>query len=262
MDSRLPLDSPLWAQLPAAGSAALVVDLLTRLRVSPSDRDWGELWEQLGHQWTLYPVAYAALPHAVEIGREQGVMNSVEFLEGVGRLAAPLGRYPETELTHRLEPAFRAALQEVGVVAKFAARIWSGPAEEYGRVLMAAAALNGRPKLSLCLFKTHEGWSPELECGGCGSYLTGDIKDGELALQSVDKHMRPVSQPARVTQRDRQVAPDEVESDFAWLQELTLQAGQKQFHTWLRLLYGSAVCPRCGHSFVVMNEIARGLGKE
>ena len=82
----LALDSPRWSELVAAGgNTSLVPRLIQQLREAPLSDGWSELWEQLSHQWTGYPVAFAALPHVVALGLRHGIVDDPDFLLGLGR---------------------------------------------------------------------------------------------------------------------------------------------------------------------------------
>ena len=78
----LNLESKRWDDLTAAGGQGgrFVAQLIAALTDNPTDEDWGEVWEQVAHQWTLESAAYAALPHLLRLGIAQGITDNPEFL--------------------------------------------------------------------------------------------------------------------------------------------------------------------------------------
>jgi hypothetical protein len=117
----LDLDSDRWRELSAAGGhPELVPRLIRSLAERPTEAAWGEVWEQVGHQWSLYSSAYAALAHLLGLGISQGIATTPDFLLCVGRVAARM-EAPEP-CPDDLKAAFDAAVQEARELALQAAR--------------------------------------------------------------------------------------------------------------------------------------------
>jgi hypothetical protein len=250
----LDLSSPRWLELSSAGgrSTRLVPDLIAALRSQPSEGDWAEIWEQLGHQWTLHPVAYAALPHLVPLSVAQGRALSPDFLLSVGRLAAPLERI--APCPDDLRADYEAALRTCGA---FAARAAASPAYEprdYACVLGAAAALANRPGPGTQLFFTLCACEPEADftCPKCRSVLLADLRTPP-SIVAVDSHCRPISRVVAIRPRPSP-SPAAPTDDFTWLASLCRSAGQTRVLEWLCNLYGSASCPVCDTSIGLMDE--------
>ncbi len=87
----LDLEATRWSALEAAGGGGglVVAGLIDSLARSPTDRVWDEVWEQIAHQGGLYSSAYAALPHLLRLGVDQGLGEQPDFLIRLGGVAAP-----------------------------------------------------------------------------------------------------------------------------------------------------------------------------
>jgi hypothetical protein len=260
----LDLDSPRWAELATAGgNPSLLVGLLRSLREDPTEEDWEEAWEQVAHQFTRSSAAYAALPHLLRLGVEQGLATDPDFLFNMGRVAAPFE--VEAPVPEDLRADYEAALAEARTLAlQAAAAPGRYDADAYANVLYAAAALSGRTRLavgwiSLAMSRMPE--EVELDCPGCGASLLGPISKDGLVLEAVDAHARPISglslvepREASSTRWDLERPPEE---DFEWLTALCLAAGQEELIAVFRQLYGKTACPVCQAPFLVMNEVER-----
>jgi hypothetical protein len=215
----LPLTSARWSQLEAAGgNPSLVPRLIHSLADAPSTRNWAEVWEQLSHQWSGYSIAFAAVPHLVQLAIRQGLATSPGFLLGLGRTVDSLASIgpPPADLGGELEAAVRA----ITPVVQAAAGTPGYACEDYLCVLHAAAALSGRRGLGMKLFFSLYGSGPELECPRCGAYLSGEFEEGRLVFQSVNSRMQPLSGKAWVQPREPVPgSSDDVPTveDFKWL---------------------------------------------
>ena len=67
------LDDPRWNQLKSTyGTGATVAQLISRASADAPLDDWYDsLFQELLHQYTLSPVAYAAVPHLVDIAKRR-----------------------------------------------------------------------------------------------------------------------------------------------------------------------------------------------
>jgi hypothetical protein len=250
----LSLTSARWSQLHAAGgNPSLVPRLIQSLADAPSTGDWGEVWEQLSHQWSGYSIAFAAIPHLVRLAMRQGIAMTPEFLLGLGRTIdslVSLGPSPAD-----LKGDFEDALRAISPVVQTAARAFGYSRVDYLCVLHAAAALSGRHGLGTELFFSLFASAPGLDCPKCGAYLSGEFVESGLAFQSVNSHMRPMSGKAWVRPRDVVSSPPG--EGFHWLVGLCEAAKQEQLLKEICLLYGSLRCPLCGKEIVVMSEMLR-----
>jgi hypothetical protein len=256
----LPLDSGRWSSLVAAGGNSLLVpQLIQALRNNPTDRDWGEVWEQISHQWTGYSIAFAAVPHLVHLAIRQGVASTADFLLGLGRTVdsvAELGPPPAD-----LKGPWEDALREMTPIVDRTAITSGLDPEDYVSVLHASAALSAHHGLGTRLFFNLYHGGPEIDCPKCGASLLGDFEDNGLVFRSVNSRMQPLSEKAWV--RPRPLGPGPAESDspsdtFNWLVHLCAAADQGQVLLRIRLLYGKVTCPLCSTEMVVMSEVERG----
>jgi len=117
----LALDSAWWSELKTGGgNPALVVRLIRSLAETSRNEDWDEVWEQVSHQWSAYSVAFAAIPHLVDIAIGQGIATRPDFLLGLGRTVdslASLGPPPAD-----LRADFETALHNISRYVERAAR--------------------------------------------------------------------------------------------------------------------------------------------
>jgi len=236
----------------------LVLRLIRSLADAPSSQDWDEVWEQVSHQWSGYSIAFAAIPHLIQLGIRQDLTTDPGFLLGLGRTIdslASLGPPPPD-----LRSDFEAALRAVSPAVKEATKATGYSRENYLCVLHAAAALSGRrglgTELLFCVFAS----GPGLDCPRCKAYLSGEFEESGLAFQSINSHMQPLSKKAwvRLRKLGRGSSKDSHPAeDFMWLAWLCRAAKQKRLLSEISFLYGTLVCPLCGTEIIVMSEIMR-----
>lgn len=250
----LDLDSPRWLELEScSGRSRVVPDLLHRIRVRPTDEDWAEVWEQISHQWTLYPAAYAAVPHLVSLLVEQKQLRQRESLEDLARIAFPLERV--SECPQDLRHDFDASLEEAGVVAIDLARSSEAPRGDHISLLCSAAALAGRTTLGrLSLDATlHTEGEVVVACPKCHNELTAVFNEAfnEVHLEVLEGY------PRCRTTRVRPASPDHMPlaSDFAWGLVIARAQGLRST-AWLCGLWGGGACPYCNEEFVLADCLA------
>ncbi len=252
----LPIDSPRWTQLQAAGgNPRLVPRMIQRLRVAPTEADWAEVWEQLSHQWTGSSIGYAALPHLVDIALRTGKATDPDFLLGLGRTVdalRALGPAPAD-----LQESYEAALHAIRPAADQAARDSRYSPADYVSVLHAAAALTGRAGLGADLFFSLVASEPELTCPECEADLHGTFQDNGLFFHACDANMKPASPTAAVTPRQVSLNSASPSEDFDWLIGLCQASGQQNVLQQICLLYGRVTCPCCGNIIDVFENLVR-----
>jgi hypothetical protein len=276
----LALDSPRWSELEAAGGNPLLVPRLVQsLATNPTDEDWVEVWEQLSHQWSPYSIAFAALPHLVQLAMQRGLETDPDFLLGLARtvdVLVSLGSPPAD-----LRDAYDAALQQIKPIAERAAKeaicfprrprttyLGVGPpetgspearysAKEYVPALYALCALSGRERLGRELFFCLVASGPELDCPKCRAYLSGEFEEDGLVFQSRSSTWKPLSEEAWVTPRTQADVSKRVsgQDDFPWLVDLCCAAKQEEILLQVSHLYGTVTCPLCKAEFVPILEI-------
>jgi hypothetical protein len=250
----LDLDSPRWASLRACGgNPRLVPELIRALASAPRRRDWVEVLEQVSHQFSVYPVAYAAIPHLVELALADGTWCApgLGFLAKMSSVARP-SRWREPVPEDLREP-FETVMRELAALALRAVCDVRYEAQDFLEVLNAAAVLNGRFN-AVPLTWGHAGDdSIEPECPSCGACLVGEFEETTLRLWTMDQHARPTSKKFDVSPRsapetswDPSRPPGD---DFEWLIALCRRADQPKALQSVCALYGNAVCPACQIEF-------------
>ncbi len=164
----LPLDDPSWTTLagnygPGTAVARLLSDAWAG---APQDAWYEELFQNLLHQDTLSPVAYAAVPHLVEIAGQRAE-GRVEMMVLVGACYAHSGEAEAPALPAALRPAWDAAREDsVPMVLDMLRE--PGLTETAVRYLLAAlAALRGHAGLALAL----ETLDVDIQCPRCGEWI-------------------------------------------------------------------------------------------
>lgn len=249
----LELSSQRWGTLASAGgNPSLVPQLIRALYEGYSEDTWLEVWEQLGHQWTLYPVAYAALPHLVSIALANNLSRTPDFLLSVGRLAAPIETIEPCPPD--LASEFQESLNSCGAFALESAATQHDDPRNYATVLQAALALNGRAIPGVDLFFILAAGDPggEIMCPRCSAELMVQFED-PVGVFAIDRRLKRVSHVAPITPRTHESGDDV----FAWLTSLCRKAGDEVVIGWLRQLFGTSGCPKCGLTLNILAEVAR-----
>lgn len=247
------LTSQRWQTLRSAGGAPGPVPKLIRaLSERDSEDAWGEVWEQLGHQWTLYPVAYAALPHLVPIAVAHQRSHTPDFLLSVGRLATPF---------EALEPCppdllaeFNESLRLCGTYALEAAATHYDDPRDYAIVLQAALALTGKaiPGIDLFFILVADDPGAEMTCPECSTQLHAQFEEPpEVFAVGKDGKRTPGAVPIKP------VSDEEANDTYRWLASLCSTADEPEVLHWLQFLFGSSKCPKCGAGINILAEAAR-----
>ena len=165
----LPLDSPRWAALRSSpgGTGALAARLL---RDGPA-ADFGELFHQACHQFTVGEVAYAVVPHAVALAAGLPVAGRVEPLVIAGIVAACRAAYPDQcpTVPGDLRADYERANADALPLAADALGRAGWDEREALELLAVVAGLQERGELAVHLFGC--GTGGELECPSCGERL-------------------------------------------------------------------------------------------
>lgn len=155
MSAPLPLDDPRWGELTHAfGPATDVPDLLQRFATDPTDMDvWGEFYDSVCHQSSVYPASYAAAAHVVEIAESVPVDRRALCWIFVGTVAegGSLEKAPEYVRDAYVDALGRAAkgIPETLATETDETDCWY--------LLSAAAAVNGMSKVAFDIISCHEG---------------------------------------------------------------------------------------------------------
>ncbi len=166
----LDLASPRWSQLKASpgGNGQLAATSLSRIR-GGDDSAYAELQHQACHQYTLGEVAYAVVPHLVDIASNSDIRQRVWPLSVVGAVAAARLIAPTTSppIPPDLCDAFAAANDSARALTAEALCEVGWEIEESFQLLGAMAAFQGHGHLAMHLFSS----GVELSCPVCGEYM-------------------------------------------------------------------------------------------
>lgn len=169
----LSFDSPRWATLNASpgGSGALAARLLQAIRAGAVG-ELGELYHQCCHQLTVGEVAYAAVPHVIDIARGLLPRGRVLPLVIAGTVAACRTAFPSQAppIPDDLRADYEAS---AGPALQMATAALAEPGWRRGEVvelLGVVAAFQGHCDLAIHLF-LHGRSDDDLHCPECGEYL-------------------------------------------------------------------------------------------
>ena len=169
----LALDSPRWATLKASpgGSGALAARLLQAIRLGALN-EFGELYHQCCHQLDVGEVAYAVVPHIIDIARSLPVRKRVEPLGIVGSVAACCTAFPSqsSPVPDDLRTDYAASSRPALLMATAALSETGWRRGEVLELIAVVAAIQGHCDLAIHLF-LHGGSDHDLHCPECGEYI-------------------------------------------------------------------------------------------
>jgi hypothetical protein len=175
------LDSPAWGIIPASpgGTGALAARLLRQAR-DGDESAYGELYHQVCHQFSVGAVAYAAVPHLVQIARDADPRRRAQPLSIVGTVAAARAAHPTSAAPLREEwraEYLAANAEALRLAAESLQRAGLEPADAQ-ELVATVAALHGLTDLAMHLFL--QGGVTELSCPVCGEVIEfGDAAEAE-----------------------------------------------------------------------------------
>jgi hypothetical protein len=171
----LPLQSSRWAQLESSvgGDGTLAAELLTSAKAGDISA-LAELQHQACHQFSVGEVAYAIVPHLVELASafESESEARVQALTIIGCVAAGAAAFaseassPPSDLHEEYYEALRSALP-LALAALESETLSPG---QVTNLLGVVAVLKRRVNLALHLL-LHGGSDGELSCPECGEYI-------------------------------------------------------------------------------------------
>jgi hypothetical protein len=168
----LSLDSPRWEKLRASGggTGALARRLLLEIR-DGTGSDWPELYHQACHQLTVGEVAYAVVPHAVEIAERLPARERLWPLGITATVAACRGAFPSEAplIPEELRADYEAAARPALLMATAALREPAWRRGEVVELLGVVAAFQGHCDLAIHLLLHCS--DRDLHCPMCGEYI-------------------------------------------------------------------------------------------
>jgi hypothetical protein len=165
----LPLDDPLWDQFQGNySSGANVANLLTAAKSgAPVDKWYDDIFQELMHQYTLSEVAYAAVPHLVEIAEKNRDLR-LEIMVLVGACYAHSTDPGVPEIPSRLSDAWIDARQRSLPVILDVLSESQLSENEIRYLLSSLAAIKGFNQMSIAI----EALDTEVECPHCGEFFS------------------------------------------------------------------------------------------
>ncbi|GAA0297545.1 hypothetical protein GCM10010302_40230 [Streptomyces polychromogenes] len=216
-----------------------------RLGGEEDGRVWGELWDDLCHQGSVYDDSFAALPYlaAIAAGRAPGAPLDAVLMAGLIVSAADAERSARyaREITALL-PVARALLD---------AATDDAPAFVY--LLQCVLAFEGERVWSAGRLEGLFEQEYELDCPACTAPLFIAFGDHGVFAPDGD-HV--TADPARAALRPAD--PSALAPLPARLHRTAARAGHEDIARGLTHLFGRAACPSCAAAFSVADEVAKG----
>lgn len=164
----LSLDDPIWNELQSNyGTGREVAQLLSQAFAGDPLDDWyDDLFQELLHQYTLSQAAYAALPHLVEIARQQPDTR-MHMLIMVGACCAHTTDPGAPALPLEFTGEWHSAIQESLALITDLLAEGQFIENEMRYLLASLAALHGHSQLSQVI----EALDVEIVCPQCGTFI-------------------------------------------------------------------------------------------
>ena len=167
----LALESDRWSQLNASsgiGNGNFAAELLRQIRAGQTE-PYDELGHQICHQMSVGEVAYAVVPHLVDLATNAAPANRLKPLSLVGYVIASraclLSQAPE--IPEGLLADYEAAVTHALPLALESLRKTSWSPYDANHLIATVSALHGRADVAMQLFLS----SPDLTCPECGEYI-------------------------------------------------------------------------------------------
>jgi len=254
-----------WSSLTHAyGKASDIPALLANLSPGAEFDVWDELWSRLCHQGSVYSASFAALPVLADLGERWPPRERSQLIALAASIlasrdvwgACPPDLRAAVEL---LVPRFRRlcdeALAETGLAR-----------HEFIQLLQASRALAGDRFWGEKLDHLASGEFPGA-CPSCDVDLYFVV--GEYGIfTTAEEWVVRTGKPGPIIVRTDITRVPIVPKDGAlpevgqWLYERAQAAGQDDVARWIRCLFGTSECPKCGGAFEVVNAIKGPGGQE
>jgi hypothetical protein len=177
MYETLPLDDPLWRDLKASpgGTGGFAAELLRQVYSDVDSEDsLTELQEQICHQNSFGEVAYAVVPHLVEIAKRSSHDRRVQCLVSIAYTLASALEYPDVVAPSppRLRDAYeRSKLEALQLATAELCSPLKDPAES-AYLLQLVAAVQGHATIAKIILS----W-PTYFCPHCGEDICSEADE-------------------------------------------------------------------------------------
>jgi hypothetical protein len=253
------LNSPLWEEL----GTPEVPEILRKLTSAPDEGLWLELDHALLDQGDVYPGAYAAVPHLVELAILHPVPVQVEFWSLISYIASKspgdLNRLPSDVRRDYLASLAKA---KIHVLQAIQARAVD---EDHTLVLVQAlAAVSECYGPGRILRDTVRADELVERCPSCIANLKISLRgNGVLLRKSLPNADRGITEYL-LPEPDHDPKPtfpsiEEITNQGCpiWIPQILSASGHLEAARKLGTLYQDARCPECGVSFPLMGELCK-----
>jgi len=239
-----------WNELQDAyGPATEIPKLLERLSPDARNKVWGELWQRICHQGSVYSASFAAIPSLTNAAARWRPEDRPMVLALAAAIFA--GDNQSSDFAH-MRATYANELSSLRALTAETLRTNGIAREDFIYVLQAALAFDGIRPWDLTLDRLNDG-EFEAICPNCGTPLFVAIGDygvftsfEDYALnENVRKGMLYPAQASELTGVGQR------------LYYSALEGGHPDVAEMLTYLFGTAECAGCGQQFVLPTSIER-----
>lgn len=240
-----------WKALSHAyGEASNIPALIEKLSRDSNDIAWGELWNYLCHQGTVYSASYAALIPLLKFVQTLAPSERLVPLMLMGAIVASDDIVGMDERPVDIIEQIAPALQQL---AEESLRLSENDTATFICLLEAAAAFNGDLFWGKYLNHLVDGEFPG-RCPVCQHDLYIVIGADGFFVTAQDW-----VKPRDTKSRRAPIAPAErasLSGRSNWLHDTALQYHQPDVASWIRHIFGTTECPACDMGCDVAQAIA------
>lgn len=241
-----------WTKLQDAyGAATEIPLLLDRLSPNPKAEVWGELWNRICHQGSVYSASFAAIPQLTRAAAAWQPGDRAMVLSLAGAILAGDDQAPEFA---DMRTRYRDELVQL---RRLTAETLASPAvaqADFVHVLQAALAFEDIPPWATELDRLDDG-EFEASCPACGTRLHVAIghygfftsEDDYAVNTNVKKQLLRPANPASLNPLARR------------LYDAALNAGHVELASSICYLFGDGTCVNCDQHFSVSERIESEL---
>jgi hypothetical protein len=235
---------PNWRELRHAyGSAEDIPEIISSLTPDPTSQAWEDLWSRVCHQGTTYSASPAVLPSLLIVASNWSITDRAMPLALAGAIvAAPqtiLDGYEET-----VEGLRNLALDTVKSPGLFR--------EDRIYVMQSVLAFQGDRLWGRLLDHLVDG-EFAASCPACRKDLYLVVgKHGSFV--TTDDWVR---EPSAVRTEIKSSEADTLTGTGKWLHTISVQSNDSALSDWVRYLFGTSKCPKCGEPFNLPEAIAQ-----
>lgn len=233
-------DRPDWSNLKHTyGTADDIPDLLEQMSPDPSAKIWGDLWERLYHQDTVYSASFAVIPYMLEAALQwppTGRLQPICFAGAIVAAKDVVGTRDE------YMDGLSGTIQDL---LDLTVETLTGPGlTRTDRIYLLSAAL---------AFKGYKSWALRMEgltnrelpgvCPHCQTDLNIVIGEDGFFVTGGGRSKNSTTSRSPIAP----AVPAKLRYWGGWLQERAMEAGDPELADWVCYMLGSTACPSCGY---------------